>query len=405
MNLLFDFITLRVKTGAGEYVRRVFFELMDRINQSSQGVNVFALYDSTTPVAYEDMTPDKVGISFLDIKGKTIAQLVNENKIDKFFIGCSQYIGEYPLLEQIKCEVICVTHDLCYEEFYYNRITPLFYLNMKDAEKPADLTWKERVKMLLFPKTHYDKFVKWYLTIGGIEGTGKGLFRMKNIMKLYHSNPNFRFIVVSDYTKTSAMYYLGIPEDRIHVLYSPERFFADTDKIDNEELAEIIKLEKRYFLMVSCHSKGKNPTKVLHVFETYCKNHPEVLIITIGYKERLFANHIDLPFLSDNDLTNAYKYCYAMLYPSFFEGFGYPPLEAMHFGKPVLCSNVTSMPGIYEDASIYFSPMYESSIFAALTLLTDSTYSYYSQKSKEQYAQVRNRQEKDLETLIRLLLN
>lgn len=405
MNLLFDFITLRVKTGAGEYVRRVFFELMDRIRQTNQNVNVFALYDSATPVAYEDMTSDKLGILFLNVRGTTIANIVIENKIDRFFIGCSQYIGEYPSLEQIKCEVISVTHDLCYEEFYYNRITPFFYLNMKDAEKPAELTWKERIKMRLFPKTHYDKFVKWYLTIGGIKGTGNGLFRMKNIMKLYHANPHFHFIVVSDYTKVSAMYHFGIPENRIQVLYSPERFFVDTDKIDNEELAEIIRLEKKYFLMVSCQRKGKNPTKALHAFGIYCKNHPDILIVTIGYKERLFANHIDLPFLSDNDLTNAYKHCYAMLYPSFFEGFGYPPLEAMHYGKPVLCSNVTSMPGIYGGAPIYFSPMYESSLFAALNTLTNSNYSDYSKKSKEQYERVRDKQEKDLKKLINILLH
>lgn len=404
MNLLFDFITLRVKTGAGEYVRRVFFELMDRIHQSNIDVKVFALYDSATPVAYEDMTPEKLGLSFLDVKNKTIAQIVNENRIDKFFIGCSQYIGEYAVLEQIKCEVICVTHDLCYEEHYYNRTTPFFYLNMKDAEKPASLTWMEQQKMRLFPKTHYDNFVKWYITIGGIDGIGHGLFRMRNIMKLYHANPHFRFIVVSDYTKVSAMYHLGIPDNRIQVLYSPERLFLESDKIDNKELAEIVRSRKMYYLMVSCHRKDKNPTKALHAFKAFCKNHPDFLIVTIGYKDRLFDNQLDLPFLSDNDLMNAYKHCYALLYPSFFEGFGYPPLEAMHYGKPILCSNVSSMPGIYGAAPIYFSPMYESSIFSALNTLSDSNYSTYSKKSLEQYERVRNRQEKDLDSLLLLLL-
>lgn len=404
MNLLFDFITLRVKTGAGEYVRRVFYELMDRLLQSDQNVKVFALHDSKTPVAYEDMTSEKLGITFLDVSVKTIAEIVNENKIDRFFIGCSQYIGEYPALEKIKCEVICVTHDLCYEEHYYNRTRPFFYLNMKDAEKPATLTWMERQKMRLFPKTHYDNFVKWYLTIGGIEGIGKELFRMKNIMKLYHANPRFHFIVVSDYTKVSAMYHLGIPEEHIQVLYSPERLFRESDKIENEELAETVRLGKKYYLMVSCHRNDKNPTKALHAFKVYCRNHPNYFIVTIGYKDRLFDNHIDLSFLSDNDLMNAYKHCYAMLYPSFFEGFGYPPLEAMHYEKPILCSNVSSMPGIYGVAPIYFSPMYESSIFSALNTLTDSNYIEYSQKSKEQYDRVKKRQERDLDSLLFLLL-
>lgn len=400
MNLLFDFITLRVKTGAGEYVRRVFFALMDKIKYDELQVNVFALYDSATPVVYEDMSSNVLDICYLDVKGKTIAQVVEENMIDKFFIGCSQYLGEYPALDQIRCEVICVTHDLCYEEFFSNRITPFFYLNMKDAEKPAELTRVERLKMLFFPKTHYDRFVKWYLTIGGIKGTGTGLFRMKNIMKLYASNPKMHFIVVSEYTKTSAIYNLGIPEEKIQVLYSPERLFADSDTIENKKLVEIIKAQKNYFLMISCGQKSKNPTKALHALNLYCRQHPDKYVVTIGYGDTLFDNHIDLPFLSDGDLANAYKHCYALLYPSFFEGFGYPPIEAMRYGKPVLCSNVTSMPGVYGNAPIYFSPLYETDIYSAINTLNVRNYLDYSAKSKAQYALIQSRQEDDLQKLI-----
>lgn len=404
MNLLFDFISLGVKTGAGEYVRRVFYELMERLRTTNHNVKVFALYNSAVPVAYKDMTKDVLDIPFLDVSQKTIRQIVAENGIDRFFIGCAQHIGVYPELDKIDCEVICVTHDLCFEEFYYNRITPLFYLNMKDAEKPAELKMTERLKMRLFPKTHYDQFVKWYLTIGGIKGIGKNLFMMDNIMKLYNNNPKFHFVVVSDYTKNSVIYHLGVPAERILVLYSPERLLPNSDIIDNHELADVVSEQKKFFLMVSCQRKGKNPTKALNALKVYCRHHPDFYAVTIGYGKRLFEHHIDLPFLSDSDLTNAYIHCYALLYPSFFEGFGYPPIEAMHYGKPVLCSNVTSMPGIYGDAPIYFSPMYESDIYSALNSLTEKNYSVFSEKSRTQYNIIKERQDTDLQLLLNMLV-
>lgn len=105
------------------------------------------------------------------------------------------------------------------------------------------------------------------------------------------------------------------------------------------------------------------------------------------------------------DLREAYKHCYALIYPSFFEGFGYPPLEAMKYGKPVLSSNVCSMPEVLGDAPIYFSPIYESAIFNALLSLDDENYEYHSRKSLRQYEIVSKRQAEDLVSLVDQLLH
>ena len=115
-------------------------------------------------------------------------------------------------------------------------------------------------------------------------------------------------------------------------------------------------------------------------------------------------NHVDLSFLDDSDLQIVYANCYALIYPSYFEGFGYPPLEAMKYAKPVLSSNVCSMPEVLGDAPIYFSPIYESAIYGALCCLTNENYQYYSEKSRQQYSQVRTKQEGDLEDLINIVL-
>ena len=76
----------------------------------------------------------------------------------------------------------------------------------------------------------------------------------------------------------------------------------------------------------------------------------------------------------------------------------------MHYGKPVLCSNAPSMPYILGDAPIYFSPLYESAIFNALGSLTNEKYIHYCEKSRIQYTIIHDRQEKDLRTIVNMII-
>lgn len=61
-------------------------------------------------------------------------------------------------------------------------------------------------------------------------------------------------------------------------------------------------------------------------------------------------------YVSDEELANLYRHCFAFVYPTWYEGFGLPVLEAMNFNKPVIASNVTSIPEITGDAAILTTP-------------------------------------------------
>lgn len=86
------------------------------------------------------------------------------------------------------------------------------------------------------------------------------------------------------------------------------------------------------------------------------------------------ADHVHfLGFLSDEALAAVYQHCQAVIYPSLYEGFGIPLLEAFTFNKPVLCSHVTSLPEVAGDAALYFNPRKPAEIMHAIeTLLDDS---------------------------------
>lgn len=158
--------------------------------------------------------------------------------------------------------------------------------------------------------------------------------------------------------------------------------------------------------MVSANRVEKNPYKLIKAFQSFSSSNPDSYLVTAGwYDYPLFANHIPLPFLSDSDLLKAYSNCYALLFPSFFEGFGYPSIEVMQYGKPVLASYSTAIPEILGDAAIYFCPFFESAIFDALNRLDSGNYAEYSSRSKQRYKEISNRQKKDLDTIVELLFD
>ncbi len=81
-----------------------------------------------------------------------------------------------------------------------------------------------------------------------------------------------------------------------------------------------------------------------------------------------------LGYLPDNQLTAVWQGCSCLIFPSLYEGFGIPVLEAMQFGKPVLCSNVTSLPEVAGDTALMVAPEDTDGLAAAIgRLLDDAT--------------------------------
>jgi glycosyltransferase involved in cell wall biosynthesis len=78
-------------------------------------------------------------------------------------------------------------------------------------------------------------------------------------------------------------------------------------------------------------------------------------------------------FVSDDDLLQLYNACDVMVFPSFYEGFGLPALEAMACGRSVLCSNTTALPEVVDGAAILFDPYRVDEITRAIAdLLLDA---------------------------------
>jgi glycosyltransferase involved in cell wall biosynthesis len=381
MKILFDLIsTQKLINGGAEYTIKIFNSLIERCINSEN--DIIAIYDSRIKITYAQVSPDylenKLGIRCVDISNDLLSNIIQIYKIDVFFIGIGQRMNQYSL-ENINCKVICVIHDLIQIETEDIKLHQ--YLKLDSWFKLTKALVKKR-KKTIFAKSQDLNY---------------------NIMSLVQK-PNVEIVTVSAYSKFSLLYYYENLKKDIKVLHSPEKEIVVEQDIDNVFLKGIIQQKKKYFLIVSADRELKNAEIVITVFKKFSELNPDFYLLTIGYAEVKFNNHLILPYISASDLEYALMNSYAMIYPSLYEGFGYPPIEAMKYSKPVMSSNVCSMPEILGDAPIYFSPIYKADIFKALHKIIDE-YDQISNKSQLQYLKINDLQNKSLNQLVNMILS
>lgn len=387
MKILFDLISVQdTINGGGEYVKTVFLALVDRIQRDELQTEVFAIYKSTHKMAFDDLQIDDIekmrNVILVDVEEKAIPKLVEELSIDVFFIGIAQKIAKSFKLTGLNCRTICVIHDMAHQEVQ----------NVGLSKYLAQNNLKEWLKEFFL-----------YKFLENRRHINKDLYDMIDCLNTIQTE----YIAVSEYSKNSILYLTSIRQKQLHVLFSPLKFNNMETCVNNKALKSLIDNREKYFLVVSANRPLKNAVKVIAAYKKFVNDtDSSTKLVTIGYqKPPVCDNHIVLPYLSESDLENAYKYCYALIYPSFLEGFGYPPVEAMKFGRPIISSNVCSMPEILGEAPIYVSPYYETDIYRAMRLMENQQIAKeLSEKSLKRYEKVSRRQQEDLNRLIELIL-
>ena len=237
MNILLDFITVRIRSGAGEYCRRVYYELLNILKtKESNQINLFALYDSSKGIAYEDLTEEVLKklykIKFIDCYNKRITDIIAINNIDRFFVGCVQFVAVYKEIEDLKCEIICVIHDARDEEFLKNHMYEYCQLTQGGYEYKNKYNSIFLNKLRLLRLTYL--FAVWFFKL-----RHNGLYKQRlELVPIFYNllkkNNKAYLIAVSEYTKYSVLYNWKIPQERIKVLYSPEKKIIDNNIGDDE---------------------------------------------------------------------------------------------------------------------------------------------------------------------------
>ncbi len=179
-------------------------------------------------------------------------------------------------------------------------------------------------------------------------------------------------IADSKTTKDDVVKFLEIPEEKVKVipLAASEDFKPQNDEFVENTMAKY-KLKKPYILSVATQEPRKNLQKLLDAFEQVLKVKPDanlVLVGKYGWGGGLHTpgNVIWTNYVPEEDLVNLYSGCQVFVYPSLYEGFGLPILEAMACGAPVITSNNSSMEEVGKNAAILVDPRNEKQIAKAI---------------------------------------
>lgn len=195
-------------------------------------------------------------------------------------------------------------------------------------------------------------------------------------------------IADSQATKEDIIKFLEISEERITVVYlgvSSNFKPQDDDKV--EEVLTKYKIKKPYLLSVATQEPRKNIQKLLDVFEKVRKEKPNLSLILTGkygwgQSFHYGENIIWTDYIPQEDLISLYCGCRVFIYPSLYEGFGLPILEAMACGAPVITSNNSSMAEIAKDAAILVDPRSEGQLTRAIELVMNLNLENYQKMVK-----------------------
>lgn len=196
---------------------------------------------------------------------------------------------------------------------------------------------------------------------------------------------SMRVLTVSEFSKSEITRLLGIPGEKISVInnaVSPA--FTERGVVGAESSpVKVAVCHEKYVLAVSSIDPRKNFQTLLAAF-AYVKD-PDVKLYVVGGQSRIYTTSIDelnqtafskrvkwLGRVSDADLRAYYANALCFIYPSLYEGFGIPPLEAMACGTPVIVSAIPSLSEVCEDAALYVDPYDAKDIAAKINSLVSN---------------------------------
>ena len=222
--------------------------------------------------------------------------------------------------------------------------------------------------------------------------TPKATYKRKLVLKLmkhmmsYAANKADTVITVSEFSKNDIIKYTGCRGDNIHVMpLGVEKFENDTEMA--AKVRQKYSLPEKYIIYIGGLSERKNLRRLLLAFDTLVNTSridDTYHIAIVGNKEKVISlvasldlsketkDRIVIPgFVDEEEKGHLYHMATYSIYPSLYEGFGLPVIEAMSAGTPVITSNVTSMPEASGGAALLCDPYSVEDIADKMELLAN----------------------------------
>jgi glycosyltransferase involved in cell wall biosynthesis len=212
-----------------------------------------------------------------------------------------------------------------------------------------------------------------------------------SIRKKLLANEANKIIAVSKKTKEDIIEILNIPSKKIKVIYHGSNF--DFIRCD-DEIKKL--LPSRYILFTGNRNGYKNFKNLIYALKSFLLNDSGLFLICVGgtaftseekniFKELKINNNVLRFSCNDRQLKTLYTNSLFFIFPSLYEGFGIPLLEAMASATPILCSNTGCFPEIARDCAIYFNPYDVEDIQKKIRFAFNHDLMIYVKKGKKRF--------------------
>jgi glycosyltransferase involved in cell wall biosynthesis len=341
MKVLYDYKIFSNQRYGG--VSRYFYELIKNIfDINDEKIEKIFLFQGFHLCDYDLSFLKNDKLNYFGIKRPRI------KKTNRIFRTINNIFFKY----YIKKNNLELKNNVIYHPTYYNFYELRFIKKLRVVQTVYDMTYER------FPKL----FNKAYIVINE---------KKISIDRADH------IICISNFTKQDLVEITNINPGKIDVIY----LATNLNKIPKELLVNVDKF-KPYILYVGDRHSYKNFKIVLDCFISK-KLYKDFNLVCFGgnnfmpkeieiiNEHSYIKNKIFQISGNDNLLASFYRNAFSLIYPSKYEGFGLPVLEALSLGCPVICSNSSSLPEVAGEAALYFNPLDEDGLLKNIEILNN----------------------------------
>ena len=367
--------------GGSEYAKQIFFSSVEK------GYRDFVcVYDKNKELDEKiKKACQENHIEMIEVDSDSaLVSLVNSNRFSTFYSALPYHLYD---IDTSNVQFIMTVHGLREIECSYDPVQWHYRKGMMSKLKLL-------IKRALFRNkewnTYYDRFGR--------------LLNKKNI----------KIITVSEHSKYSMLcFYPNLEKESIYVSPAPCPFGKEEPKLANE-YAHISQYSRQFFLLVSANRWMKNNYRAIKALDDFYRKNPdcELKTVVLGKKDphpgiKNIEKFIFIDYVDYDSLDWFYKNAFAFIYPSLNEGYGYPPLQAMHYGTPVIAAAVSSIPEVCKDNVVYFNPVNINEIENRISQLYHNKELYHrlSLSGKKNAMDVSNLQTAKWDKLLDIIFN
>lgn len=354
MKVLFDYQIFETQTFGG--ISRYYVELIKKFGKNN-------LIDWELPILYSNNI-------YLENEPDLFKYLEKKKDPFSYFLPDFDFKGKWKLYKAVNKLTGFPKEEFANRELSLKRI----------KEKDFDI----------FHPTYYNDYYLEYITDKPFVITVHDLihekFHKQNLVHDFHSDTKrkviekaTKIIAISENTKKDLIELFKVDEKKIEVIYQANSLQAN---YDFAALSQNLKLPEKYLLFVGNRKGYKNFNFFINSVASILKENKDLYIVCTGaafsqeeldfFSSLAISNQIKHHFADDISLAFLYKNALAFVFPSLYEGFGIPILEAFSCGCPAILSNTSSFPEVGGDAAVYFNPANKDSIHEAVNSILNN---------------------------------